>query len=294
MGGRYYDPRIGRVLNEDLDEADEVGAYVYGVTDQYNFAPNGRMDTDGFPAFAVNSNGSDAHGANGRNDEPWWSWVLGGALLLGGAGLALAGVGTKFGVAMMIGGTSILAGTAMQAAGMDSRMASMATSGLNIAGGAMLLKTPFAPLGAAMMGSGIGSIGVGLTFEALGGNYHTGAFIGSLGGSLVGGQVFKNIYFGHIAKKGIVIGKSKHYDTFAKRIAAGFYDGMPGYKVLSKVMPKHAANLGWKHNKSFINNVMKRGGTIFDHGGPLTGAYSKEVDLVAGYEHLKRLMLFRG
>ena len=69
----------------------------------------------------------------------------------------------------------------------------MATAGIDVLGGAALLLTPFAPIGAGMMGSGFGSLAGGAISEKLGGSYELGAGIGNIVGGVVGSILYKGI-----------------------------------------------------------------------------------------------------
>jgi hypothetical protein len=68
-----------------------------------------------------------------------------------------------------------------------------------------------------------------------------------------------------------------------------FYNGMPGHKAIAKVSRNLADKLGWAHNHSYIRNVMKRGGIIYDLGGEKTRTYAKELKLLRKYPLLIKL-----
>lgn len=51
--------------------------------------------------------------------------------------------------------------------------------------GATLLLTPFAPVGAGMVGSGFGALDGGAISENLGGSYELGAAIGNIAGGIL-------------------------------------------------------------------------------------------------------------
>lgn len=123
----------------------------------------------------------------------WWNWAISGALIGLGALLVATGVGSVIGVSLIVAGGSMLATNIMDAAGVDSKLASIISSGLNIVAGTALLFTPFAAIGASMIGSGIGGIAGGYISEALGFSFTTGALIGGIIGGIVGGQVYKNL-----------------------------------------------------------------------------------------------------
>ena len=135
----------------------------------------------------------------------------------------------------------------------------------------------------------MGGIAGGYISESVGGSFELGSNIGSLIGSLVGGKIYEELYFSHIAKQGILIGKMGRFETAATEMGLAFYKGLPGYSVLSKIAPNLTSQLGWAHNYNFIYNVMKRGGTIYNLGGALTGSYAKEISLLWRflYRHIK-------
>lgn len=56
-----------------------------------------------------------------------------------------------------------------------------------------MLLTPFAPIGAGMVGSGFGALAGGAISEKLGGSYELGANIGSIVGGTVGGFAYDKI-----------------------------------------------------------------------------------------------------
>lgn len=76
---------------------------------------------------------------------------------------------------------------------------------------------------------------------------------------------------------------------FEKAAAArelAYYDGIPGYKIIEKISPAAAKQLGWANNHRYISNVMKYSGKIYNLGGPLTGSYGKEIALIGQYSFL--------
>jgi hypothetical protein len=123
----------------------------------------------------------------------WWNWVISGVLLVGGIILCATGIGSVAGVGLIVAGTSSLISNIMDAAGVDSKLASQISAGIDIFAGLILLYTPFAGIGAAMIGSGIGSFGGGYISEALGGNYEFGSLIGSILGGAAGNGIYKGL-----------------------------------------------------------------------------------------------------
>ena len=76
---------------------------------------------------------------------------------------------------------------------MESKLASQISAGIDIVGGTALCFTPFAPIGASMIGSGVGSFAGGYISEGLGGSYELGATIGNIGGGIAGGEVYNGL-----------------------------------------------------------------------------------------------------
>ena len=58
-----------------------------------------------------------------------------------------------------------------------------------------MLFTPLAPLGASMIGSGIGAVGFGYAVQALGGSYEIGSIIGGVAGGIAGGYIHRGIQY---------------------------------------------------------------------------------------------------
>jgi len=219
---------------------------------------------------------------SGHSPE-WWQWALSGAALVGGAILCFIPGGQGLGVSLLVAGGSMMASNIMDAAGVDGKTASLISSGLNIVGGIALCFTPFAGIGANMIGSGIGGIAGGYISEALGGSFELGAAIGNIVGGIAGGKVYNYAKFSRIAKQGILIGKMGEFEAAAASRNLAYYKGMPGYKTVAKISPGIASKLGWANNHHYISNVMKHGGMIYNLGGPATGSYGKELALIADY-----------
>ena len=165
----------------------------------------------------------------------------------------LVGIGLMF-----VPGTQGL-GIALLASGVDSKTAIIISSGANITFGIGLLFSPIAPIGASMIGAGVGS---------------------------VGGKIYDRIVYSKIASQGILIGKSGEFEKAAAVWELTYYDGMPGYKIIEKISPAAAKQLGWSNNHRYISNVMKYSRKIYNLGGPLTGSYGKEIALIGQYSFL--------
>ena len=240
--------------------------------------------------FYPPSNSPEYNISMGKPSVPWYNWAIGGASIVGGTVLLFVPGGQIFGVGLLVSGGSSMTSNILSASGVNSKTVSQVSSGLNIAGGTVLLFTPFAPVGASMIGSGVGSFGGGYFNEkVLGGSYEFGSMIGGIGGGIAGGQIYNGLHFSNIAKQGILIGKDGAFQSEATARGLAYYNGMPGYNAISKISPAAAQQLGWANNYEYVNSVMKYGGTIYDLGGPLTGSYGKEVLLVNGYQYLVKL-----
>ncbi len=127
------------------------------------------------------------------NKPKWWQWLISGLMIVAGVVLCATGVGAALGVSLLVAGGSMMASNIMSAAGVNGKVASIISSSLNIVAGIALCFTPFAAMGASMIGSGIGGIAGGFISEALGGSFETGAMIGAIVGGIIGGQVYKGV-----------------------------------------------------------------------------------------------------
>lgn len=217
------------------------------------------------------------------NAPKWWQWVIGGLALVGGAILCIVPGGQGIGVSLLIAGASMTLSNTLSAAGVSGKTASLIMSGLDIIGGIALCFTPFAGIGANMIGSGVGGIAFGFLFEAAGASFEAGAIIGNILGGMAGGKIYDSIKFSKIARQGILIGKMEVFKDAAKARNLAFYGGMHGYDVIAKRFPSLAAKLGWANNYHFISNVMQRSGRIYNLGGAVTGCYAKELEMIANY-----------
>ena len=169
------------------------------------------------------------------NAPAWWEWLVSGVLLVAGVVLCATGVGSVFGAGLISAGGSMMASNIMSAAGVDGKVASIISAGLNIAAGVVLCATGIGgALGASMIGSGVGSIGGGFLSEALGFGFQAGAMIGGVVGGIVGGQIFKGVST-LTAKKYSLEGLTPHQK------------GVMGEKYISKVT-------GMKKNNDLVGN----------------------------------------
>ena len=170
---RYYDPEIGRFISPD--SIDYLDPETVNGLNLYAYCYNN-------PVTYVDPSGNSP-----------WSWVLSGLSIIAGVILCATGVGTGLGISMIIGGTTSMASNIMSAAGVDGKTASIVNSSLNIIAGIVLCFTPFASMGASMIGSGIGGLTGGYISESLGGSFELGAGIGNIVGGIAGGQIYKGL-----------------------------------------------------------------------------------------------------
>jgi len=271
LNARYYSPSIGRFISPDeLSILDETRSQINGLNLYMYCGDNPVMNID----------------PSGRE---WWNWLVSGLSILVGAVLCCVPGGQGAGISMLVGGATSMASNIMDACGVNSKLSSIISSSLSIVAGAILCFTPFASIGASMIGSGIGGIAGGFISESLGGSFELGATIGNIAGGFIGSAAYDGIKFSGVAKKGIVIGKSGEYDNYAKLNGYKYYEGLPGYKTLEKISPKLASKIGWASNHRYIKNVMLFGGKIYNLGGSKTGAYAKELELIGKYCNLINL-----
>ncbi len=216
-------------------------------------------------------------------DLKWLEWAIPGAQFGLGIGLMFVPGTQGLGIALLASGGLGIASNAMIAAGVDSKTAIIISSGANITIGIGLLFSPLAPIGASMIGAGVGSIGGGYISEALGADFQIGSIIGGFIGGIVGGKIYDRIVYSKIASQGILIGKMDKFKGAAAVRGLAYYDGMPGYKIIEKISPAAAKQLGWANNHRYISNVMKYSGKIYNLGGSLTGSYGKEIALIGKY-----------
>ena len=256
---RYYDPETGRFLN--ADDISYLDPHTVNGLNLYAYCVNN-------PVMYV-----DAFGTAPK----WWEWLISGLAVVGGAILCFIPGTQGLGVSLLVAGGSMLASNIMSAAGVDSKVASIISSGLNIVAGVALSFTPFVGIGVSMIGAGIGGIAGGYISEAFGGSFELGAGIGSIVGGILGGKIYDVYKIAQLSKNGAVIlgeGMSRVRAT-ASGIGAMTYSGMPGFSHLSKVLPKQLMNqLGLAHNARWISWVERSGadivdiGVIFGHNSP--------------------------
>ena len=170
---RYYDPEVGRFIT--IDDVQYLNPETINGLNLYAYCGNN-------PVMNVDPEGTK-----------WWDWLLGGLSLLAGIALCFVPGGQVFGVGLIVGGASSLVSCSLDAAGVSGKWASIITSGLSIIAGIALCFTPFAGIGAGMIGQGVGAIAGGFISEACGGSFTTGAAIGGFIGSIVGGAAYRGV-----------------------------------------------------------------------------------------------------
>ena len=166
LRARYYDSTTGRFISED-PAFDGFNWYAYCGGNPLN-----RWDPSG---------------------QAWYDWVPGIASVTVGTIMCATGFGTPIGIGLITGGASDLLSSTLGAAGFDSQLVSIVNSSMDVVVGTTLLFTPFAPVGAGMVGSGFGGLIGGAISESLGGSYELGAAIGNIFGGSVGSAVYSKI-----------------------------------------------------------------------------------------------------
>ena len=258
LNSRYYDPEIGRFLSADRPDYLEPES-INGLN-LYRYCANNPVmmnDTEG-------------------NAPAWWEWVVSGILIVVGTVLCATLAGSAFGAGLIAAGRSMMASNIMSAIGVDGKVASIISAGLNIVAGVALCFTPLAAFGASMIGSGVGSIGGGFLSEALGFGFQAGAIIGGIVGGIVGGQVYKGIaaiklsaatskitnISSQVTKDSIVIRgvKNSELTKEARNIRAGLAKTVDG-QTISNASAGRAIHKGFMTGKQ----LSVRGGG--SHGG---------------------------
>ena len=265
LNNRYYDPEIMRFIS--LDDISYLEYDVLGGLNLWTYCNNN-------PIMYVDPDGNS-----------WWEWLIGGLSFVGGLIACMIPGGQVFGVGLMAAGISITTLAALNAAGVDGKVASLIVSGLSIVAGIVLCFTPLAGLGAGFIGQGIGSIAGGYISESLGGSFELGSAIGGIVGGILGNKIYDMYKFSAIASKGIVIGKMGTFEKVALEKGLEHYSGLRGYKAIEIISPKLAQKFGWANNYNYITKVMRYGGTIYDSGGIVSGMYAKELETIAKWAY---------
>ena len=260
---RYYDPEVGRFIN--IDGIGYADPETINGLNLFAYCGNN-------PIMAIDPTGTAA----------WYEWFLSTVLVVCGGIACFIPGGQGIGVGLLTAGVSMTASNIMSSAGVNGKTASIISSSLDIVTGVALCFTPFKELGASFIGSGVVGIAGGYISEGLGGNFETGAAVGRLVGSFVGGNIYDYAKFSQIAKLGVLIGKTERgFKEIASLNGLAYYNGLPGYSKLSNILGERlVSQLGWAHNYHYIFNVMKYGGRIYNLGGSLTDSYGKEIALL--------------
>ena len=172
---RYYDPEIGRFMTiDDLsyldpDSINGLNLYAYCLNN---------------PVMMIDESGCA---------PAWWQWLLSGLTLAAGIALCFVPGGQVFGVNLIVAGATSMASNILSAVGADSETACIITNVLSIIGGIVLCYTPFASIGASMIGSGFLGIVGGCISEELGESFELGSAIGNVAGGFLGGLIYKGL-----------------------------------------------------------------------------------------------------
>ena len=169
LKSRYYDPELGRFIT--IDDISYIDSETINGLNLYAYCGNN-------PVMRLDENGN------------FWKWLLGGIAIAVGVVLCFVPGAQVVGVGVIFAGASITTSNIMEAAGVDSKTASLISSGLDIVVGVALCFTPFAGIGASLIGSGVLGIAGGYVSEALGGSFELGAVIGNIVGAFAGGKIY--------------------------------------------------------------------------------------------------------
>lgn len=251
LKSRYYDPSTGRFISQD-DES-------YLDTESIN----------GLNLYAYCLNNPIVLNDHEGNAPKWWEWLINGLVIVAGVVLCATGIGTALGVGLLVAGGSMLASNIMSAAGVNGKVASIISSALSIVGGIALCFTPFAAMGASMIGSGIGGIAGGYISEALGGRFETGAMIGSIVGGIIGGQVYKGVQAisasrAVAAAKAATAGGGESYKLDPSSIQAGKDTGSKNWNTVRKAIWKNEAKVRPDVYKDNLGRMLKGRAPIVD------------------------------
>jgi len=193
LAGRYYDPKLGVVLNPTLDEADAVGGYAHSAPNPFAVFGNTFADpTWGYPPLYdcecppnEGCNYCGAVNSGGNWFTNWWNGLSGWQRALIGIGVIVGSVAlaiATFGVSAKIKGAAAIA----VGAGIKGKKLTMAVA---ISGGATKVT------GGMAMGSGMSATG-GFVFGGIGSDgwswdgawngFAQGAITGALSGAAFG------------------------------------------------------------------------------------------------------------
>ena len=170
---RYYDPEVGRFIT--IDDISYLALDTINGLNLYAYCGNN-------PVMRTDSQGTS-----------WWDWLIGGLTLALGIALCFVPGGQVFGIGLIVGGASSLLSSTLDSIGVDGKISGIITSSLSIIAGIALCFTPFAGIGAGLIGQGVGGLAGGFISEAVGYSFTTGAAIGGIIGSIVGGLAYRGI-----------------------------------------------------------------------------------------------------
>ena len=170
--------------------------------------------------------------------------------------------------------------------------------GLAFVGALVLTGLTGGALAPVVIGMAVSVVGGGLiqgTINAInGGSFWQGFLDGAADGALwggifaLGGATFRTL---RMLKNGVAIGENR-VSKLAKVGHQITYKGMPGYKIIRKFGGENLArNLSMRHNKAFIERMMKWGIRIVDFGIDINRQYRSfyylmETIVTNGYKFL--------
>ncbi|MBQ4570337.1 MAG: hypothetical protein IJB21_01420 [Bacilli bacterium] len=172
---RYYDPELCRWLN--ADNIDYLEFSTINGMNLYSYCLNN-------PVMFYDESGCS---------PKWWQWLISGVSIAAGVVFCIIPGTQVLGVSLLVSGGSSLIANILDATGVDGKTANIIISALDIIAGTILCFTPFAAVGAGMIGSGIGGIAGGYISEALGYSFELGSIIGSVVGGIIGGKIHEKI-----------------------------------------------------------------------------------------------------
>lgn len=253
LNSRYYDSEVGRFISPDIISIlDETKGQINGLNLYMYCADN--------PISYIDPSGYA---------PKWWQWIVSSVSLTIGVALCFVPGGQVLGVGLLTSGVTSMVSNIMNVAGVNSKVASIISSWLNIVSGIALCCIGFGGLGVSQIGSGIGGITVGYLVEAFGGNFETGAMIGSIIGGIVGAQLHNAIQTFKLARNEIaVIGEGMpRVVQKANEVGGAHYGGLKYFKKFEKVFGKKIMDrLGLAHNRNWIDCVVRAQCKIVDLG----------------------------
>ena len=172
---RHYDPETGRFMT--IDDISYLDPESINGLNLYAYCLNN-------PVMMIDNSGCA---------PAWWQWLVSGLTLAAGIALCFVPGGQAFGVGLIVAGATSMTSNILSAAGVNVKTATIVTNVLSIVGGIALCFTPFAAIGASMIGSGVLGIAGGYVSEAFSGSFELGSAIGNIVGGIVGSGIYKGI-----------------------------------------------------------------------------------------------------